>query len=213
MARLRLNDDSGRSNIATATMVHGEHEAGPSNADHVKPLMPFDVIIENVTRINGIPGKCYRSISNWDVFTYNNNVREDATRPDETPVDGLTDESDSTTQQVSSGQDATAGVDKIPRDGAPAKALNVTGSSHNNSATASMSIDGPVGKVQMEVNRCPVCNREFALRTNLGPHMLTHTGEKPFGCPICKRTFRQKVHLKKHIENLVCQRRIMRWVF
>lgn len=44
-----------------------------------------------------------------------------------------------------------------------------------------------------------VCGRGFSSITNLGRHMMIHTGEKRFKCEECDRSFIQKVDYEAHM--------------
>lgn len=45
---------------------------------------------------------------------------------------------------------------------------------------------------------CPLCGKEFKLRSNLEGHIFTHTTEKPFNCNTCGRSFAQMGAMKLH---------------
>ena len=45
---------------------------------------------------------------------------------------------------------------------------------------------------------CILCNKEFKRKQQLTYHMLSHTGERPFGCSICSQRFRAKHHALRH---------------
>ncbi len=49
---------------------------------------------------------------------------------------------------------------------------------------------------------CQVCNLNFARKTTLKTHMLTHTGNKPFTCIFhgCERRFSEKGNMKTHLK-------------
>ncbi|XP_018023145.1 broad-complex core protein isoforms 1/2/3/4/5 isoform X18 [Hyalella azteca] len=46
---------------------------------------------------------------------------------------------------------------------------------------------------------CPVCTKEFRIKTDFTRHYLIHTGEKPFGCPSCEHRTNRKGSLLKHM--------------
>ncbi|KAM8916751.1 uncharacterized protein AB9W97_020797 isoform 1-T3 [Spinachia spinachia] len=47
-------------------------------------------------------------------------------------------------------------------------------------------------------HRCPMCLKCFPSTSKLQRHMMTHTGQRPFGCEMCGKRFRQKTHLRVH---------------
>lgn len=51
-------------------------------------------------------------------------------------------------------------------------------------------------------HQCIVCFKRFRSQADLGRHMRTHTGEKPYKCPYCERSMAQKGNLKAHIKNV-----------
>lgn len=51
-------------------------------------------------------------------------------------------------------------------------------------------------------HQCSMCLKNFRSQADLGRHMRTHTGEKPFKCPYCERSMAQKGNLKAHIKNV-----------
>ncbi|XP_040917491.1 zinc finger protein 770-like [Toxotes jaculatrix] len=48
------------------------------------------------------------------------------------------------------------------------------------------------------LHQCHTCSKCFPSRSKLQRHILTHTGQKPFGCEMCGKRFRQKTHLRVH---------------
>jgi len=68
----------------------------------------------------------------------------------------------------------------------------------NLTATASAFITG----TRIFDATCPVCPRTFTgknRKQHLENHILTHTGEKPFGCPQCPYRSSRKDILKAHL--------------
>ncbi|KAM9341553.1 zinc finger protein 711-like [Symphorus nematophorus] len=45
---------------------------------------------------------------------------------------------------------------------------------------------------------CHTCLKGFPSLSKLQRHMMTHTGQRPFGCDMCGKRFRQKTHLRVH---------------
>ncbi|KAM7292564.1 putative zinc finger protein [Ixodes scapularis] len=54
-------------------------------------------------------------------------------------------------------------------------------------------------------HRCHLCFRAFGNKAHLRRHLLSHTGEKPFGCPFCERRFSQACNAKVHVANVHSQ--------
>ncbi|XP_042356816.1 zinc finger protein Xfin-like [Plectropomus leopardus] len=48
------------------------------------------------------------------------------------------------------------------------------------------------------LNQCHACLKCFPSISKLKRHVMTHTGQRPFGCEICGKRFRQKTHLRVH---------------
>ncbi|XP_018519277.1 zinc finger protein 770 [Lates calcarifer] len=48
------------------------------------------------------------------------------------------------------------------------------------------------------LHQCHTCSKCFPSRSKLRRHVMTHTGQRPFGCEICGKRFRQKTHLRVH---------------
>nr|XP_045608118.1 zinc finger protein 764-like [Procambarus clarkii] len=47
---------------------------------------------------------------------------------------------------------------------------------------------------------CPQCGRFFLRPVDLGRHLRTHTGEKPFACPHCSFRSAQSGNVYRHIK-------------
>ncbi|XP_031165666.1 zinc finger protein 770-like isoform X1 [Sander lucioperca] len=48
------------------------------------------------------------------------------------------------------------------------------------------------------LNQCHECLKCFPSVSKLQRHMMSHTGQRPFGCEMCGKRFRQKTHLRVH---------------
>ncbi|XP_069008601.1 zinc finger protein 585A [Embiotoca jacksoni] len=48
------------------------------------------------------------------------------------------------------------------------------------------------------LHQCHTCSKCFPSSSKLQRHIMTHTGQRPFGCEICGKKFRQKTHLRVH---------------
>ncbi|XP_038584481.1 zinc finger protein 770-like [Micropterus salmoides] len=48
------------------------------------------------------------------------------------------------------------------------------------------------------LHQCHTCLKCFPSVSKLQRHMMTHTGQRPFGCEMCGKRFRQKTHLRVH---------------
>lgn len=48
------------------------------------------------------------------------------------------------------------------------------------------------------LHQCLTCLKCFPSASKLQRHMMTHTGQRPFGCGMCGKRFRQKTHLRVH---------------
>ncbi|XP_039992351.1 zinc finger protein 770-like [Xiphias gladius] len=48
------------------------------------------------------------------------------------------------------------------------------------------------------LHQCHTCSKCFPSGSKLQRHMMTHTGQRPFGCEMCGKRFRQKTHLRVH---------------
>ncbi|XP_075964406.1 uncharacterized protein LOC142968435 isoform X2 [Anarhichas minor] len=51
---------------------------------------------------------------------------------------------------------------------------------------------------RQKIHRCHTCSKCFPSVSKLQRHMMTHTGQRPFGCEMCGKRFRQKTHLRVH---------------
>ncbi|XP_068436781.1 zinc finger protein 770-like [Clinocottus analis] len=51
---------------------------------------------------------------------------------------------------------------------------------------------------QQKLHQCHACLKCFPSVSKLQRHVMTHTGQRPFGCEICGKRFRQKTHLRVH---------------
>ncbi|XP_034015380.1 zinc finger protein 624-like [Thalassophryne amazonica] len=49
-----------------------------------------------------------------------------------------------------------------------------------------------------KMHQCHLCLKYFPCASKLERHVMTHTGQRPFGCVICGKRFRQKTHLRVH---------------
>lgn len=47
--------------------------------------------------------------------------------------------------------------------------------------------------------KCKWCTKTFRFSHQVGVHMRTHTGERPYCCRLCDQQFRQSNHLKRHL--------------
>ncbi|XP_044231775.1 zinc finger protein 91 [Thunnus albacares] len=47
-------------------------------------------------------------------------------------------------------------------------------------------------------HQCHACSKCFPSSSKLQRHIMTHTGQRPFGCEMCGKRFRQKTHLRVH---------------
>ncbi|XP_022070630.2 zinc finger protein 770 [Acanthochromis polyacanthus] len=48
------------------------------------------------------------------------------------------------------------------------------------------------------IHQCHTCLKCFPSASKLQRHMMSHTGQRPFGCHVCGKAFRQKTHLRVH---------------
>ncbi|KAF6780165.1 hypothetical protein AHF37_00338 [Paragonimus kellicotti] len=62
------------------------------------------------------------------------------------------------------------------------------------------SISFPANQLTLRTYTCPVCERQFALRTDLKRHLCTHSGVRPYPCDRCSRQFIRHCQLQKHIQ-------------
>ncbi|CDQ82294.1 unnamed protein product [Oncorhynchus mykiss] len=53
-------------------------------------------------------------------------------------------------------------------------------------------------------HQCLACLKSFPSPSKLQRHMLTHTGQRPFGCYTCGKKFRQPTHLRIHSRTHLC---------
>ncbi|XP_055535522.1 zinc finger protein 891-like [Wyeomyia smithii] len=46
--------------------------------------------------------------------------------------------------------------------------------------------------------KCEICGKRYTIASKLQGHMRFHTGERPFKCDVCAKAFAHKSHLKAH---------------
>ena len=49
---------------------------------------------------------------------------------------------------------------------------------------------------------CPVCLRQFHVKTHIRDHIRVHTGAKPYKCPVCPYAAAQSTNLRTHVRKL-----------
>ena len=52
-----------------------------------------------------------------------------------------------------------------------------------------------------EVNKCNICNKEFATKSGLRKHDISHHKVVTFHCDYCAKTFSRDEYCKKHMES------------
>ena len=56
------------------------------------------------------------------------------------------------------------------------------------------------------LNKCGICEKQFASKSSLKYHMNKHTGSKPFECDMCKKTFGHPESLRNHLKTHLAPR-------
>lgn len=77
-------------------------------------------------------------------------------------------------------------------------------------AEAGRSTGTPVSKevsaeptIPLSQHKCQFCARQFAYKSLLDRHSLTHTGRRPFPCNMCSKRFCKKQDLQSHMKTHV----------
>lgn len=64
-----------------------------------------------------------------------------------------------------------------------------------------------VNKMNGKRHKCPSCDYAADKKFKLKPHMIKHTGERPFPCSVCQKRFKRKLglrlHMKAHVDDFL----------